>query len=108
MPHSMIFDVELLPGGATVYVERGEPLLDAALRNGIDISHACGGNCSCTTCQVEVLSGAENLSPMELPEDERLEMSLTRTKLSRLGCQAPVSQGSVRVRIVGGEESWGN
>lgn len=36
LPHK-----ELCPEGAVVEVEKGESILDAALRSGIDIEHAC-------------------------------------------------------------------
>lgn len=66
----------------------GDTLLDAALDNGIDLPHECGGNCTCTTCHVLVEQGAQCLSQIEPPEDERLQDTPLRTPHSRLACQA--------------------
>ena len=65
--------VDYLPG-ITPYHEHGKEgsFLDVALNNGIDLEHACGGNCACTTCHVIVKQGEENLSDMEEDEEERL------------------------------------
>ncbi len=44
------------PLGATIEVEEGQTILDAALRQGIYIPHACGHGL-CGTCRVQVLGG---------------------------------------------------
>jgi len=44
------------PLGVTIEVEDGQTMLDAALRKGIYIPHACGHGL-CGTCKVEVLEG---------------------------------------------------
>ena len=44
------------PLGATIDVEDGQTILDAALRQGIYIPHACGHGL-CGTCKVTVLGG---------------------------------------------------
>ncbi len=95
-----ISTVEYEPG-VTPYREHGleGSLLDIALNNGIDLQHACGGNCACTTCHVIVKAGEENLTPMEEDEDDRLYMADGLTLHSRLGCQAVV-KGDVTVEIV--------
>jgi len=92
--------VEYEPG-VTPYHEHGleGSLLDIALNNGIDLQHACGGNCACTTCHVIVKAGEENLTPMDEDEDDRLYMADGLTLHSRLGCQAVV-KGDVTVEIV--------
>ncbi|HEX8185615.1 MAG TPA: 2Fe-2S iron-sulfur cluster-binding protein [Blastocatellia bacterium] len=91
--------VEYVPG-ATPYHEHGKEgsLLDIALNYGIDLQHACGGNCACTTCHVIVKQGEENLSEMDEDEDDRLYMADGLTLHSRLGCQAVV-EGDVTVEI---------
>jgi ferredoxin, 2Fe-2S len=95
-----ISTVEYEPG-VTPYHEHGleGSLLDIAINNGIDLQHACGGNCACTTCHVIVKAGEENLTPMEEDEDDRLYMADGLTLHSRLGCQAVV-KGDVTVEIV--------
>ena len=44
------------PLGATIEVEEGQTILDAALRQGIYIPHACGHGL-CGTCKVQILGG---------------------------------------------------
>ena len=43
------------------YTHEGLPgsILDVAAGNGIEIDHACGGVCACSTCHVIVVSGGE-------------------------------------------------
>lgn len=69
-------------------VSKGDTLLDCAHSQGIPITHECGGNCACTTCKVEVISGESYLSPMELPERDRLELEGQLQTGTRLACQA--------------------
>src|SRR5215216_3144051 len=82
------------------YLEHGKEgsILDIALNNGIDLQHACGGNCACTTCHVIVKAGEENLTGMDEDEEDRLYLADGLTLHSRLGCQAVV-QGDVTVEI---------
>ena len=79
----------------------GKPgsLLDIALANGVPMGHNCGGACACTTCHVVVKEGMENLSPMEMDEEDRLDIAEGLTLSSRLGCQAVV-KGDVVVQIM--------
>lgn len=86
--------------GVTPYHEHGREgsLLDIAINYGIDLQHACGGNCACTTCHVIVKQGEENLTEMEEDEEDRLYMADGLTLHSRLGCQVIV-KGDVTVEI---------
>ena len=52
LPHD-----ELCPDGAVVEADDGTSVLDAALRNGIGIEHACEKVCACTTCHVVIREG---------------------------------------------------
>lgn len=64
---------------------------------GLDLSHYCGGTCSCGTCRVEILLGAEHLSSPRGNET----MVLGAEHLlagDRLACQARVL-GPVVVRV---------
>jgi 2Fe-2S ferredoxin len=101
--------VTILPEGRTVefetghlpYSEHGKPesILDVCLNFGIQLEHACGGSCACTTCHVIVKDGLDqNLTEMEDDEADRLEMAPGLTLHSRLGCQA-VIRGDVVVEI---------
>ncbi|HSW49946.1 MAG TPA: 2Fe-2S iron-sulfur cluster-binding protein [Bryobacteraceae bacterium] len=89
------FDPATLP-----YLGHGEPgsLLDVALNFGVDLEHACGGNCACTTCHVIVKEGGANLTPMEDREADMLDMAADLTLHSRLACQTVVT-GDVAVEI---------
>jgi len=52
----MSYQLTLEPLGATIEVEEGQTILDAALRQGIYIPHACGHGL-CGTCKVTVEDG---------------------------------------------------
>ena len=86
--------------GKLPYDDHGKPesLLDIAMNFGINLEHACGGSCACTTCHVHVKQGADNLSPPEEDELDRLDMAADLRLESRLGCQAVVA-GDVTVEI---------
>ena len=91
--------VTFLPLNQTVNANRGDSLLEVALAHDIPLHHACGGYCACTTCQVRVKDGAQNLSAVEEEEQERLERADDVGPTSRLGCQARV-MGDVVVEMV--------
>jgi ferredoxin, 2Fe-2S len=86
--------------GELPYADHGKPesLLDIAMNFGINLEHACGGSCACTTCHVHVKQGADNLSPPDEDELDRLDMAADLRLESRLGCQAVVT-GDVTVEI---------
>ena len=71
----MSYCLTIEPLGATIDVAEGQTLLDAALRQGIYIPHACGhglcGTCKVQVCEGEVDHGAAN--PFALMEVEREE-----------------------------------
>lgn len=71
----MSYQLTIEPLGATIEVEEGQTLLDAALRHGIYLPHACGhglcGSCKVQVCNGEVDHGAAN--PFALMEFERDE-----------------------------------
>lgn len=91
--------VTFMPINQTVETELGESILEIALAHDIPLHHACGGYCACTTCQVRVKEGAQNLSPMEEEEEERLARADDASPASRLGCQTKV-MGDVVVEMV--------
>ena len=97
MPANITVEFE---SGQLEYQDHGNPesLLDIALNHGIDLEHACGGSCACTTCHVIVKEGDENLSEMEEDEADRVDEAAGVTLHSRLGCQAVV-KGDVVVEI---------
>ena len=52
----MTYELTSEPLGQTVDVEEGQTLLDASLRSGVYLPHACGHGL-CGTCKVQVLDG---------------------------------------------------
>ena len=81
-----------------IEVPTGITLLDAALDNGIDLDHNCGGNCACSSCHVIVIEGMEHLSEMHDDEEDMLDSAEGLTLQSRLACQSQV-KGDVKVKI---------
>ena len=109
-PGENTVQVTFLPEDKTVQFEDGklryqhhgleQSILDVALNYDVHLDHACGGNCACTTCHVWVKEGAENLSPMEDDEADRLDMAADLQLNSRLGCQLVIKKpGKVVVEI---------
>lgn len=91
------FDLDSLP-----YQEHGKPasILDVALNFGVELEHACGGNCACTTCHVVVRQGEELLSDMQDDEADKLDEAADLQLHSRLGCQCQiVKPGNIVVEI---------
>jgi 2Fe-2S ferredoxin len=85
-----------------VMAAKGESLLDAAIRNGICIEHACGGVCACSTCHVYVEQGMEHLSEAEEDEEDRVEEAPGLRASSRLSCQSEIiGEGPIVVRVPG-------
>lgn len=82
----------------TVEADKGTSILEAALEHGVSLYHTCGGNCSCSTCRVVVLKGAENLSAME-PDEAQILDAFDLKKPYRLGCQALTLKGEIEVEI---------
>jgi phenol hydroxylase P5 protein len=71
----MSYQLTIEPLGATIDVAEGQTLLDAALRQGIYIPHACGHGL-CGTCKVQVADGEVDhgaANPFALMEFERDE-----------------------------------
>jgi phenol/toluene 2-monooxygenase (NADH) P5/A5 len=69
----MSYQLTIEPLGATIEVEDGQTVLDAALRQGIYIPHACGHGL-CGTCKVEVCTGEVDhghANPFALMDFER-------------------------------------
>jgi 2Fe-2S ferredoxin len=79
---------------------KGEHLLEVALEHGINIEHACGGVCACSTCHIYVEKGMENLSEPTEAEDDRVEEAPGLQRNSRLSCQCTViGDGPIVVRV---------
>lgn len=90
---------EHCPEGAVVEAQTGETIIEAALRNGIDIEHACEMSCACTTCHVVVREGFSSLEPSDELEDDMLDKAWGLEPESRLSCQARVGDTDLVVEI---------
>lgn len=75
-----------LPDDISFPCRAGESILEAALRAGLPMAHACGGNARCSTCRIWLLSGQSYESP---PNDleARLKERLGLGPDIRLACQ---------------------
>lgn len=93
-----------LTGSATPQVSlkggQGESLLEIALDNGINIEHACGGVCACSTCHVYVEKGERDLAESTEAEEDRVEEAPGLQRNSRLSCQCVIrGSGPIVVRV---------
>ena len=94
LPHA-----EHCPEGAVFEASEGETIIAAALRNGIDIEHACEMSCACTTCHVVIQEGFDSLEPSDELEDDLLDKAWGLEMRSRLSCQAVVGSEDLVVEI---------
>jgi len=89
--------------GMTFEVQENDKLALAIERNGIDISHRCGGNARCTTCRVKFLCSEP---PMGDKERECLEEDGVLGQF-RLACQIRVHQDiEVEVLMRASVKGW--
>jgi len=89
------YQVTIEPTGEVVEVSHDQTILDAALRAGVYLPHACSHGL-CATCKVEVLDGDVDhgdASPFALMDIERAEgscLACTATPLSDLVIEADI------------------
>ncbi len=88
-------DPEKIPYGPT-----GQPgsLLDIAMGAGLDVEHACGGVCACSTCHVVVKEGLDTCNEATDDELDQLDEAPAITLQSRLACQC-VPDGSTNLVV---------
>lgn len=99
--------VVLEPGGGSAEAAAGETILEAALRAGLPIFHACGGQGLCSTCRVAVMEGDEVCGEQleaRTPVESRMAERLVFPPAIRLACQARVRGDVVVRRLVLDEE----
>ena len=94
LPHE-----EICPDGAVIDAESGTTICDAALKNGIEIEHACEKSCACTTCHVIVREGFPSLNEADETEEDLLDKAWGLEPDSRLSCQARVGDQDLVVEI---------
>lgn len=102
------YRITFLPLQKTVEVDPAElpysrdgakgSILEIALGHDIEIDHACGGVCACSTCHVIVREGFESCNEAGDPELDQLDNARGVTPKSRLACQA-VPNGTCDVVI---------
>jgi 2Fe-2S ferredoxin len=94
LPHE-----EICPDGAVIEAEPGVTICDAALKNGIEIEHACEKSCACTTCHVVVREGFNSLNEAQEEEEDLLDKAWGLEPESRLSCQAVVGNEDLVIEI---------
>lgn len=83
-----------------ILAAKGESLLEACMDAGINIEHACGGVCACSTCHIYLERGAECVSAPTEAEEDRVEEAPGLQRNSRLSCQCAVERdGPIVIRI---------
>lgn len=94
--HVVEVDPEKIP-----YEDHGLPgsILEIAMGNGVDIDHACGGVCACSTCHVVLEEGGDTCNEESDAELDMLDSAPGLTNRSRLACQC-VSNGKKNLRVV--------
>jgi len=94
LPHQTI-----CPDGIVIEANPGESICEAALRNGLEIEHACEMSCACTTCHVYVREGFDTLEEADELEEDYLDKAWGVEPDSRLSCQALVTDRDLVVEI---------
>ncbi|MDP3884395.1 NADH:ubiquinone reductase (Na(+)-transporting) subunit F [Hydrogenophaga sp.] len=93
----MSYQLTIEPLGATIEVEEGQTVLDAALRQGIYLPHACGhglcGTCKVQVCGGEVDHGAANpFALMDFERDEGKTLACCCTLQSDVTIEADIEE----------------
>ncbi|RKD25691.1 hypothetical protein BEP19_01755 [Ammoniphilus oxalaticus] len=94
--------VTFQPKGKVVSVNKGEILLQTALKNRVYINNRCGGKGSCTTCKIQILSDQDGVS-FPSPREKRLLSEEDLAVGIRLACQTRVFE-RCEVSII--ENTW--
>ena len=74
---------------ALPYSGEGFPgsVLEIALGHDVEIDHACGGVCACSTCHVHVVEGLDTCPEASEGEEDQLDYAADIRENSRLACQ---------------------
>ena len=97
-------DLTIEPLGETIHVEDGQTILDACLRHGIWLPHACGHGL-CGTCKVDVVDGDvdhADASPFALMDFERSDgktLACTARLLDDVTIEAEIDEDPDQRRI---------
>jgi len=94
LPHE-----EHCPDGLVIEAESGTSICDAALKQGMEIEHACEKSCACTTCHVHIREGFDSLVEATDLEEDYLDKAWGVDPDSRLSCQACVADEDLVIEI---------
>jgi 2Fe-2S ferredoxin len=83
-PKKFELDTNALPSGG---IGNHHSVLDIATGLDIDIDHACGGVCDCSTCHIYVKQGLESCNEATEEEEDQLDEAPNVKPNSRLACQ---------------------
>ena len=100
------FKVTFLPLGKTVEVPEGWSVLDAALNRDIDLEHACGGVCACSTCHVWIKEGFDKLPAAEDKEEDMLDNAACLSTRSRLKNSSSAARKRIAKATACGFQRW--
>ena len=102
------YTITFMPGEISVEVDpeqipySGEGLpgsiLDVACAHDVDLDHACGGVCACSTCHVIFRAGLESCPEATEDEEDMLDSAPGLEMTSRLACQA-IPDGSKDITV---------
>lgn len=93
----MSYELTIEPLGQTIEIEEGQTILDAALRAGIYLPHACCHGL-CATCKVQVVDGeieqgqASSFALMDFEREERKCLACCATAESDLVIEAEIEE----------------
>ena len=93
----MSYQLTIDPLGQTIEVEEGQTILDAALRAGIYLPHACCHGL-CATCKIQVTDGeiehgeASNFALMDYERDEGKVLACCATLESDVTIEAEIEE----------------
>jgi 2Fe-2S ferredoxin len=73
-------------------IKKAKTVLEAAVKSGFYIPHACEGMGACATCRIKIHSGQEKLSNPTLVEQERAQ-ERGFLENERLACQVNAEKG---------------
>jgi ferredoxin len=85
--HRAVHRVRFLPSGREVESPPGTTLLDATVAAGLPIARSCGAEGVCAKCALQIVAGAEHLSP-EAPDETRIKARNRIEPALRLACRA--------------------
>ncbi|MFM7199273.1 MAG: 2Fe-2S iron-sulfur cluster-binding protein [Myxococcota bacterium] len=78
--------ITLLPSQRVLEVPHGTRIFDACRQAGVPLASACDGDAICARCKVEVLAGADALSPIT-PAEARMLSRVKAEPSVRMACE---------------------